>query len=147
MRQRDKVDVCFVVVSSNSCLRQPRPEEHLNCWDNSRGQHAQQTAATARWRASRSVGQGSYLQHPQQARQRSGSQGLTLRLTGQKCRKMRKAEDTESLCLKCQRQHSRSIDLSTVDVRNISDLMKTWLRELPPIISLQGECMTKAHQR
>ena len=32
------------------------------------------------------------------------------------------------------------------DVRNISGLMKTWLRELPPLISLRGERMIEAHQ-
>ena len=39
------------------------------------------------------------------------------------------------------------VGLSTVDMCNISGLMKTWLGELPLLISLQGECMIEAHQR
>ena len=31
------------------------------------------------------------------------------------------------------------VDLSTVDVRNIGGLMKTWLRDPPPLVNLRGE--------
>ena len=37
------------------------------------------------------------------------------------------------------------VDLSAVDVRNIGGLMKTWLRELPPLINLRGERTIEAH--